>query len=982
MGNPYLLNEAKKPAPKAKQPMKSMVFITALAVLIILMSGVDAAPTTATFENQYGRMTVYPETAEGKEISKSFTQYLNLTSKMGIRRDIDFALVYGSPIVKSRIWLQQTYDNFMPKNASCSNFGCREYNASYCNCTSYKWVEQSLDINHYYNITGDENHYYVLKDIPFSPGQSRYVKWTYQTKESSGKWELLMKPSIMGWLEANSSGYLFSIDPYWNASSTSVVQDTYISGGITGEDQRGFNFGSGDEYSLNRVFIGMSYGPFLQYRKIWGFFRANLTDYILSDASVTSANLTVYTSQYDGAGTACFNITLRRSLCQWDEGSGSDTTTGQASFLHANTSQTGWKNGIEFNDTGAVDSSCISPEIEGEIYVCPNANPELKTWSIRNTTIESIANGSWPNYGFVTKLENFSAEAISYVAMVVSSENATVAYQPRFQFSWSGGTMPECTYIIPTPEDNTILSQNNYAVNITCSKTMSKAFIQFTNASGTINYTMTALNATTFWFNATGQGNFSTSFITHANDTSNYWTKTLSRNVLIDMGSPQPIIYLPTNNSINFGSSIWFNYTSGEPNEDSCWYSIDGNSLVILPECLNKTINLSYFGIHNITLYVNDTAGHIGLTSHDFITISSFWNVTLFNEDYWTVPFDISLPNNVTLFVYCTNGNEYNYIFSKFYRELSINCTVKNMYVRVSYPTDSYTRERLPTTGFNETIPFYLLDAYNRTVIQVPIYIDDYAYFNSIITLYKTSGDAEYIISQGYFDVEHKHITYLAKDSKYTIRITKGSEIREIGFFYATASGVQHLSISSITLRPDISLISNHLRMAAQVNNATNTLVINYFDDLNQTNSVRVRVYEGVNQTAFFDNSYASGTGNLTITILGINASKRYSIQFTISHQSLGNSPIDYVIGAGVFGILVDLGVESWLYPAFAFAIIFFTSMVTIPKNRLAGILFMAVLIGIFFYIGWFNYAIGIAFLLMVFIAIAFVYELKRGDIV
>jgi ABC-type sulfate transport system substrate-binding protein len=58
---------------------------------------------------------------------------------------------------------------------------------------------------------------------------------------------------------------------------------------------------------------------------------------------------------------------------------------------------------------------------------------------------------------------------------------------------------------------------------------------------------------------------------------------------------------------------------------------------------------------------------------------------------------------------------------------------------------------------------------------------------------YKTSGGSHYTIAQGYFDVEHKYVTYLTKDNTYFIRLTKGSEVRDIGYLYAATATAQYL---------------------------------------------------------------------------------------------------------------------------------------------------------------------------------------------
>jgi len=163
--------------------------------------------------------------------------------------------------------------------------------------------------------------------------------------------------------------------------------------------------------------------------------------------------------------------------------------------------------------------------------------------------------------------------------------------------------------------------------------------------------------------------------------------------------------------------------------------------------------------------------------------------------------------------------------------------------------------------------------------------------------------------------------------------------------------------------------------------NAT-ILQIRYTDSMNETESVRFRVYEDVNQSALFDNTYyrtSNDTSNLTITINGLNCSYRYGIRASVEHDTLGNSPVEFTLGAGGFGALIDLGLSAWIYQAISMVILTVVALITTPKLRFASLIVMAGLIGIFYYAGWFTASAMVMALLIIFIVLSVIYEVRRG---
>lgn len=446
-------------------------------------------------------------------------------------------------------------------------------------------------------------------------------------------------------------------------------------------------------------------------------------------------------------------------------------------------------------------------------------------------------------------------------------------------------------------------------------------------------------------------------------------------NITINRLPPNPVIHLPENNSIIIGTTIEFNYSVNDASPDTCMYEIDNAANVTIPGCINITITLDY-GEHNITLYINDATGNLNATTNLFTNSFAVWNISLFNENDWDVPFDMELPDSVTLFLFCFGLDTFTFNLSNSTTIVTPTCRVKSILIRVEYPTDSYTRERLAPTGINTSFSMYLVDAFNETLLQIPFIMGDSPFFNSNLTLYKIADGVERIISQGSFDVEFKHVSYLIKDNKYNMRITGGGRIREIGFFQAVSAGTQTININQIQLGPDIMLINNNIIMAAETFSATQTLVIEYTDLLAQTTSVQILAFNGTTITPFYNMTF-NDQDIITVT-LAVNTSNRFTVKWIVTHEQLGNSPIYFVIGAGAFGGLFNLGVLSWIYQLIGFIFILFTSFVVTPKNRLVGIAFITVILSFMAFAAWLTLGIGVALILLVFVGLAVVYEVRR----
>ena len=193
-------------------------------------------------------------------------------------------------------------------------------------------------------------------------------------------------------------------------------------------------------------------------------------------------------------------------------------------------------------------------------------------------------------------------------------------------------TPPTLTFVSPTPENNSFLNQSWIYINVSANENLDTCILDMNN----VNYTMTVVG-TYCYINKTGLSDGSYYFRVYGNDTAGNMNVTEDREVTIDTTSPIVTIYSPQNTTYTT-TSIDLNYTAKDTNLDSCWYSLNGGSNVILVSCSNTTIT-AIEGLNNVIVYANDTAGNIG-SAQVYFTVDTappqlnFVTPTLDNQSY------------------------------------------------------------------------------------------------------------------------------------------------------------------------------------------------------------------------------------------------------------------------------------------------------------------------------------------------------------
>lgn len=696
-------------------------------------------------------------------------------------------------------------------------------------------------------------------------------------------------------------------------------------------------------------------------------------------------------------------------------------------------------NNIEFNvswnSSGTIENAWVTHDLSGvsTIYYMTNLTATLYNYTFPGTP----AAGSY-SYAFYANTTDGGNNNSATYAFTISKQNITLALEVNGTGANFTGAYPNMTNVSAWSNTTGItpaLYRNGTAVGAEELATLAYGIYNYSVYLSHDNYTAEGI---TRWVNITrGASGLSLtsspswSVVENAPVTitcSGSIARTLYRNGIT---VPNPYSTALSIGTYNFSCAATdsYNYTPGSAENtlsvvsggfgcsNTLTFAFSKNVTVnitadnyttfyfgdIISDALVKSDLSDIYASNNATVYVNGSyavVGYPGLTnftlywgnyianySHAGRALSSVQdNLTVYDEENPYYVFTIyeemngiaGLPPNAntSISLLCANGSTTFSITDSQFTVAAFQ-TITEARGLVFIGSEQFSRRLLlGQTVSHENL--YLTDASTYTVLQIPLHITDFGYWDAMIQVYKYGGTGEIVITEGYLDVEHKFDTYLIKDETYYIRIVDGTETRDVGYLYPAAAGDQYISITPVTLRPSISLISDLLTMYGTCNATTNVLQARYEDALQQTESVRIRIYNETNLTAWFDTTYHNSS-NITVTINGVNCSRRQQIFFVVEHESLGNSPIEFVIGTGAFGALMNLGVSSWIYSAISFVLILFTGLIAVPKIRIPALIVMMALIAVLVYAGWFVVAGGVAALLIVFLALGIVYEFKRG---
>lgn len=227
------------------------------------------------------------------------------------------------------------------------------------------------------------------------------------------------------------------------------------------------------------------------------------------------------------------------------------------------------------------------------------------TESYRNTTILKVGNATYNMTCNITHCYyNTTISSGSYTANVSMTDNASnTAILGNINFTVDN-TAPTITIQSPS---NTTYNRTNISLNYTVVEAnIDKCWYSLNGANTTLaGCANTTINASEGSNNLTIYANDT---IGNQNSSTVYFT--------VDNTNPKITIQAPANATYN-RTAFDLNYTVNETNVDTCWYILNAGANTTLASCANSTFTAAQGG-NLITVYVNDTVGHINSSAVNF----------------------------------------------------------------------------------------------------------------------------------------------------------------------------------------------------------------------------------------------------------------------------------------------------------------------------------------------------------------------------
>jgi hypothetical protein len=179
---------------------------------------------------------------------------------------------------------------------------------------------------------------------------------------------------------------------------------------------------------------------------------------------------------------------------------------------------------------------------------------------------------------------------------------------------------PVITFVAPTPDNNTARDANWTFVNVTLDESASSAVLEWTNATGSFNFSM-AGSGTNWFYNRTDQADNTYTYRVFATDIYGNLNVTETRTVIISQGAPVIFIVDPVQDTTYTSTVQPLNVFASKAITE-WWFELNGENFTQLQP--NITFAAA-FDENVLTVYGRDIAGNIGLSQVNFTINESNW---------------------------------------------------------------------------------------------------------------------------------------------------------------------------------------------------------------------------------------------------------------------------------------------------------------------------------------------------------------------
>lgn len=453
-------------------------------------------------------------------------------------------------------------------------------------------------------------------------------------------------------------------------------------------------------------------------------------------------------------------------------------------------------------------------------------------------------------------------------------------------------------------------------------------------------------------------------------DVYNYTPSTASNTLVVN-----PLISCTSPSIFGFNKTI---------TTDASWSTLNFTDLVGLHYVRS---NLGDVSISNVTgVYVNKTNGYYIVVNNTGVStftvkFGNYYanntytnyrsnttyvhNLTSYNQVYYTVLYNVLdeltgeelFPPNTTLtsIVHCSMGENYIPIDNNEVSFLlATQYVIDKASLRVTYTADVYySRQLYPATSDFIIVNFYTIDAYENALDRIDFLMNDFNYYDQKLQIYKPYNNSNMIITEGYFDASHYFSAFLMEDSDYYIRTIEviTNTTTSFGRITVVKPDTKTLGNVYLNLNPQAVLISKNILMNAYMSSDRNTLYVSYEDKLDQTNSVNILVYLQ-NGTIYKNETYTTPIVATNYNTTGMNTTS-FTVLFTVSHASLGNSPIRHPISLA-YAVAWGIGSTAvYMYNLFALTGLTLIGGITTRKSLIAGSMIYVIGFFVFWGLGW-----------------------------
>jgi len=434
--------------------------------------------------------------------------------------------------------------------------------------------------------------------------------------------------------------------------------------------------------------------------------------------------------------------------------------------------------------------------------------------------------------------------------------------------------------------------------------------------------------------------------------------------------------------SVDLNTSESYNYSFWQTELTITTVNLQDGSIVadVNMSTLNDTIyysnssNPSIFYL-NISDYVLSVTGPIINGSSDYYTgitalgtysyqfnVSSNFSVNIFDElttDY----FNMSSPDSITQYVYCSSGTTYSYDIVSNSSSFIPPCQFDKIKYSVQYPSERYYRTLLPrafniSTG-NVSVWLVNLDTTQVIFNTFEIYTLIYEYENLRLYFKKNIGADEYVITSDYINVENKVGTYLMLGEEYTVEIVADNyDSRNLGFYTADVEGEKIIRLFEIDFNPNPTDIYYNSTWWLETDNTTSPdrAKVTYYSE--NVDEVTLTVYNNsISGAQLYTTTLYTDTGIFYYAPSATYENYTFLMNLNITTDDNGTSVVFNKVWRSRSDIplqIVLLGYisQNWLQIFLSILLGVIALLFTVRTADIGGVVFIGIA-SMFIYFGW-----------------------------